>query len=194
MLVAGSRLENVPILSVQAGGVVAETGKAIIDPENLKIIGFFVKGGVVGREEKVLSVSSIREYSRAGMVVDSADEFMGREEIVKIAKVLELNFSLVGLKVETKKGSQLGKIADFTVASEDFLVQQIIVRRPALKALIDPELTISRKEIVEVTDDKIVVKDEEQVLKKKAETEDFIPNFVNPFRKSDLLDSNKKLL
>ena len=32
------------------------------------------------------------------------------------------------------------------------------------------------------TDYKIIVKDEEKVLKRRAEKEDFIPNFVNPFR------------
>ena len=84
--------------------------------------------------------------------------------------------------METKKGSKLGKVQDFTVTSEDFIVQQIIVKRPAVKALIDPELTISRKEIVEITDDKVVVRDEEKVIKARAEKEDFIPNFVNPFR------------
>ena len=52
----------------------------------------------------------------------------------------------------------------------------------ALKSFSDPELTIPRKEIVEVNDYKVIVKDEEKVIKKKAAHEDFIPNFVNPFR------------
>ena len=30
--------------------------------------------------------------------------------------------------------------------------------------------------------EKVIVKDEEKTIKKKAETEDFVPNFVNPFR------------
>ena len=54
-----------------------------------------------------------------------------------------------------------------------------------MKSLMDPELTIPRKEIIEVTDYKVIVKDEEKVIKEKAEKEDFIPNFVNPFRKSE---------
>ena len=62
---------------------------------------------------------------------------------------------------------------------------QLVVKRPAVKALIDPELIVPRKQIVEVNDYKIIVKDEEEKIRKRAEHEDFIPNFVNPFREPD---------
>ena len=73
----------------------------------------------------------------------------------------------------------------FSVTSEDFTVQQLVVKRPVIKSLLDPELIIPRKEIVEITDYKIIVKDEEKTIKAKAEKEEFVPNFVNPFRKSE---------
>ena len=123
------------------------------------------------------------------MVIDDIDELVADDDVVKISKVLELNFDLINLKVETKKGSKLGKLVDYTITPEDYIVQQIIVKRPALKALIDPELTISRKEIVEVNDYKVIVKDEEKTLKARAEKEDFIPNFVNPFRNNEFSPS-----
>ena len=63
------------------------------------------------------------------------------------------------------------------------MLQQIIVKRPVVKSFLDPELTIPRKEIAEVTDYKIIVKDEEKEIREKAKNEEFIPNFVNPFRK-----------
>jgi len=132
-----------------------------------------------------LDASSIREYSRYGMVIDSIDELVEPDDVIKIANVLKLNFNLVGLKVETKKGSKLGKVSDYIVTNDNFTVQQIIVKRPLIKSFMDPELTIPRKEIVEVTDYKIIIKDEEKVIKEKAEKEEFIPNFVNPFRKSE---------
>ena len=117
-----------------------------------------------------------------GVVIDDIEELVRDDEVVRIDKVLKLHFDLAGLKVETKSGHRLGKIADFTVNTDDFLVMQIIVHRPVLKALVDPELTIHRKEIVEVTDYKVIVKSEEDTLKQKAEKEEFVPNFVNPFR------------
>ncbi len=185
MLVSGSRLINIPVLSVQAGGSIGRIVEPIIDPDSLKIIAFFVAGSLVNRNFNILDVSSIREYSRYGVVIDNVDELVSSEDVIKIQKVLELNFKLPGLKVETKKGSKLGSILDYTVTDNDFVIQQIIVKRPTLKSLLDPELTISRKEIVEVTDHKVIIKDEEKTLKERAEKEDFVPNFVNPFRKSE---------
>lgn len=182
MLIYNSRFAGTPVLSIQVGGAVAQTSEPIIDPDTLRILGFFLSGGVANVKNNILDISSIREYSRAGIIIDNADEFVGSEDIVKIKKVLELNFNPLGLKVETKKGTNLGKIIDFTFTSDDFTIQQIIVKRPTFKSFIDPELTIHRREIVEITDYKVVVKDEEKVIKARAENEDFVPNFVNPFR------------
>ena len=120
------------------------------------------------------------------MVIDSSDELISSADVIQIEKILKLNFSLTGLKVETKKGTKLGKTIDYTVTDDDFTVQQLIVKRPLVKAFIDPELTIPRTEIVEITDYKVVVKDEEKTIRARAEKEDFIPNFVNPFRKTEL--------
>lgn len=183
MLIYASRLIGAPILSVQAGGKIAVISEIIIDPDSLKIIAFKLAGALIAKSSaNILDVKSIREYSNFGIVIDSVDELVEKDEVINISKVLKLNFNLVGLKVETKKRSKLGKVEDYTITSEDFIVQQLIVKRPIMKSLIDPELTISRKEIIEVNDYKIIIKDEEKVAKKKAENEDFIPNFVNPFR------------
>lgn len=179
-----SRLISAPVLSVQAGGPIGKITSTIIDPNDLKIIAFRLEGPLVNKQQNLLDARSIREYSNYGFVIDDIDELIGPDDVIKISDILKLNFDLLNLKVETKKGSKLGKVQDFTVTSEDFIVQQIIVKRPAVKALLDPELTISRKEIVEITDYKVIIKDEEKVLKQKAEKEDFVPNFVNPFRES----------
>ena len=186
MLVYASKLIGARILSVQASGPIAEISEPIVDPDTLKIIAFRVSGPLINRTgNNILDVSSIREYSTFGIVIDDIDELVGEEDVIRISKILALNFALPGLKVETKKGSKLGKVSDFTVTSEDFTVQQLVVKRPTLKALLDPELIIPRKEIVEITDYKIIVKDEEKVIKARAEKEDFIPNFVNPFRNKE---------
>ena len=183
MLITSTKLIGTPILSMQAGGAISYIREPIIDPDSLKIIAFHLEGGVVPRSgANILDVSSIREYSSYGMVIDSDDELVSPEDVIKISEVLQLNFNLIGLKVETKKGSKLGKVSDYTVSSDDFIVQQIIVKRPVVKSFIDPELTIHRNEIVEVTDYKVIIKDEEKKLKERAEKEDFVPNFVNPFR------------
>ena len=185
LLVASSKLVGLAILSVQDSRRIATISSAIIDPDSLKIIAFRVYGATNAEGGNILDARSIREYSSMGVVIDSADELVSDGDVVKIKKVLELNFNLIGLKVETKKHSKLGKISDFTVTVDNFSVQQIIVKRPSIKSFLDPELTIPRSEIVEVTDYKVIVRDEEKVIRERALNEDFVPNFVNPFRKTE---------
>ena len=193
MLISYSRLIGVPILSIQAGGPIATIKNAIVDPDNLKILGFNLEGPLLNHTDAtILDVRSIREYSQLGMVIDNIEELVAPDDVIKIQKVLELNFDLINLKVKTKKGTKLGHLVDYTVTSEDFIVQQIIVKRPLVKALVDPELTISRKEIVEITDYEVIIKDEEKTLKARAEKEDFVPNFVNPFREQGFAPAETK--
>lgn len=170
------------MLSVQAGGAVAEVSSPIVDPDDLSIIALKLTGPLTNASNNILDTKSIREYSELGIAIDSEDELVSEGDVIKISEVMKLNFNLIGLKVETKKGSRLGRITDFTLDSDSFVVQQIVVKRPMIKSFMDPELVIHRREIVEVTDYKVIVRDEEKVIRARASKEDFVPNFVNPFR------------
>ena len=182
MLIYNSRLKDTPVLSIQDGGRVADIVSPVVDPNKLKIVAFTITGPIIDLSNNILDGSSIREYSQLGIIVDNTEEFVSADDVVRIKKILELNFNLIGLKVITKKGSKLGHVIDFTFDADSLIIQQIIVKRPALKSFIDSELTIHRREIIEITDYKIIVKDEERVIKARATKEDFVPNFVNPFR------------
>lgn len=174
---------------MHVGGPTAWVKSGIIDPEKLKIMAFELEGPIIKNDPEIgdiLEAEDVREFADIGMIVDSADVFVNKGDVAKIDKLLSLRFSLFGLKVKTKKGSKLGKILDFVVDTDNFVVHQLVVKRPAVKALLDPELIIPRREIVEVNDYEIIVKDEEKKIKEKAAApEDFVPNFVNPFRNPD---------
>lgn len=189
MLINGSTLVDCPVLSLHVGGEIARVTEPIIDPDSLKIIGFKLEGELLRDDVgDILPIKSLREFSRMGMIVDSLDEFVKADDVLRIRDVLALNFDLAGLKVVTKQKVKLGKVTDYTVEVGGWTIQQIIVQRPMMKAFFDPQLTISRKQIIEVDDYKIVVKDEHERTKSKIakdEQADFIPNFVNPFREPD---------
>lgn len=188
MLINDSSLKNYPILSLHVGGRIAQVVDTIVDPNTLKIIAFRVDGPLVGKEVgEILPVNSVREFSRLGMIVDSADEFVEEDEIIHVRDILQLNFSLSGLKVETEKKVKLGKVTDFTVEPESWQIQQIIVQRPMLKSFLDPELLISRQQIIEVDDYRVLVKDQTRKVTVEAATTEFVPNFVNPFREPELV-------
>lgn len=189
MLINASNLLGCPILSLHVGGRIANVTDLVIDPNNLSLIAVRVDGPVVDEESgSLLPINSIREFSRLGMVIDSVDDFVGDEEIIHLHNILKLRFNLSGLKVITKKKSKIGKVGDYILNTASWQVHQLIVKRPAMKAFFDPELIISRHQIVEVTDYEVIIKDEHEKPKREAPAKvapDFTPNFINPFRKPE---------
>jgi len=181
MLIEGSKLLKYPILSLHTASRIAEIKGLVIDPNFLKVVAFEINA-VSSRQSLFLETSSVREFSKMGMIVDSDEEFVEKDDVIKLKETIDLGFSLDNMKVISKKKAMLGRIEDFIINTEDFQIMQLIVKRPIYKALIDPELVIGRSDIHEINDSEIIVKSEEGTIMKKSGTLDFVPNFVNPFK------------
>ena len=184
MLLDSNRLIGCPVLSLHLGGPIGNITSEITDPENLKIIAAYVNGPQTGNGEygNILDVRSIREYSNLGIIIDSIDDLVMSGDVIKIDKIIELNFSVIGLDVKTKNGTKLGKVISYTFDPESMMIMQFIVKRPLVKSFLDPEIIIGRSQIKEVNDYELIIKDEEEKIKKESGKQDFVPNFVNPFR------------
>ena len=181
MLIEGSKLLKYPILSLHTASRIAEVKSLVIDPNFLKVVAFEISA-VSSKQRLFLEASSVREFSKMGMIVDSDEEFVEKDDVIKLKETIDLGFSLDNMKVVSKKKAMLGRIEDFIINTEDFQIMQLIVKRPIYKALIDPELVIGRSDIHEINDSEIIVKSEEGTIMKKSGTLDFVPNFVNPFK------------
>lgn len=181
MLIEGSKLLNYPILSLHTASKIAEVKALIIDPNFLKIVAFEINAAS-SKQRLFLETTSVREFSKMGMIVDSDEEFIEQGDVIKLKEMIELGFTLENMKVLSKKKTMLGRVEDFIVTTDDFRVMQLIIKRPIYKSLIDPELVIGRSEIHEINDTEIIVKSEESTIMKKSGALDFVPNFVNPFK------------
>ena len=181
MLIEGSKLLKYPILSLHTASRIAEVKGLVIDPNFLKVVAFEISA-VSSKQRLFLEASSVREFSKMGMIVDSDEEFVEKDDVIKLKETIDLGFSLDNMKVISQKKAMLGRIENFIINTEDFQIMQLIVKRPIYKALIDPELVIGRSDIHEINDSEIIVKSEEGTIMKKSGTLDFVPNFVNPFK------------
>ncbi len=184
MLIPSSRIIGVPVLSLHVTAPIGHTTAPIINPSNLQIVAMFVDGPAIKKDGAgdILDIRSIREFSSLGMIINSADDLVSREDAIRLKKILDINFELIGKKVITKKGTKLGKVINYTLDPSTFHIAQLIVQRPTFKAIIDPELVIGFSQIAKITDTEIIVKNEEEKVRKESTKKDFVPNFVNPFR------------
>ncbi len=181
MLLLGSRLTNTPIMSLQTGGQLARTEKAVINPANLRIDAYEVSGPLLTEKPSFLRTADIREYGRLGMIIDSTEELIGLDDVIQIEKLYKLNFPLIGMSVVDERKNKLGKVSDYTLDTVDFVIQQLNVKRGFFSGLNDTGLLVHRSQIVEINDSSIVVK---STAKKSAEPvmNSLRGEFVNPFR------------
>lgn len=179
MLLAATQLINTPIMSLQTGGQLAISKRLIIDPRSLKLIAIELDGPTLDQRPSFLRIEDIREISQMGIIVDSADEFVGPQDIIKLKEVLNFNFVIDNIAVKDEKGRKLGKLAGYSMETISFFVKQLSIKRPLLKSLTDVELLIDREQIVNVSNDAIVVKNDSRMptAAKKADKA-----YVNPFR------------
>ena len=183
MILLGSTLINAPVIGLQTGAELARTKAPIIDPASLTILAYELEGPLLAEHPSLLRLADVRELSSMGLIVDSSDEFVLPEDVIKLGEIYKLNFALVGMNVTDEKRSKLGKVVDYTLDTGGFIVQQLTVRRPLLQSLNDTELLIHRSQIIEINDSAIVVHSEAKAP--EPELHEVVGSYVNPFRKSE---------
>lgn len=179
MLLLGSRLLNTPIMGLQTGTELAKTRSALINPHNLSIVAYEVYGPAQDQTPAFLRIADVREFSNIGMIIDSGDELVNLDDVIALKKLYNLNFHLINLPVIDENKHKLGKVDDYTVEINSFVIQQLNVRRPLLKSLGDSELLIHRSQIVEINDDYIVVRSSQ---KRSEPLQKIVHAYTNPFR------------
>lgn len=182
MLLSGSQIVDTPVMSLQTGRELARITTAIINPHNLSVIAYEISGTQLDHHPSYLRVADIREIGQLGIIVDSSDEFLEPDDIINDKSIYELEFKLEGKSVSDDHKTKIGKVVDYTVDIDSFVIQQIAVKRPLLKSLTDDELLIHRGQIVEVTDDIIIIKSGE--IKEPANVTPS-RHYVNPFRNTN---------
>ncbi len=180
MLITGDRLLNTPVLGLQTGGELARTMNAVIDPANLKIHAYELNGALLDTVPSLLRIADIREISDIGVIVDSSDEFVGLDDVIKLSEIYKLDFNLMSMSVVDIKGGKLGRVNGYTVNTVDFLIYQLSVKRPFFKSFNDTELLIHRSQITEINKTTIIVRSE--AVTPEPLLESVRASYVNPFR------------
>lgn len=145
-------------MSLQSGTQLGTIGEPIIDPRKLKVVAYYVLGPRISGVS-VVHAADIREYGPLGFIVDSADDIMEvDEDLVRLQEVISFNFTLTNKPVIDDTKKKLGKVVDYTLESESFLVQKLHVSQSLVKNITSSNLLIHRTQIIEVTDSNILVR------------------------------------
>jgi uncharacterized protein YrrD len=169
-------------MSLQTGGKLATTKNPIIDPRNLLILAFELDGTLLDERPSFLMIDDIREIGGMGIIIDSRDEFIGLEDVIKIREVYDFHFVLDNILVRDQRGKKVGWVDGYSVEPQSFMVKQLNVKRPILKSLADTELLIDRSQIIEISNDAIVIKSDDQPIRSHVKAA--AGAYTNPFRQT----------
>lgn len=156
MLQLSSSLINVPVLSLRTGSPIATAVEPIINPNNLKIEGFYCEDAF-DKTRLVLLYQDIRDIIKNGFVVDDIESLVEPDELVRLKDIMDIGFELIGKPIETTAKDKVGKVSDYAAESSTMYIQKIYASQSLLKSLTGGSLSIDRSQIVEVTSKRIII-------------------------------------
>lgn len=146
------------VLSLRMGGPIAVVKSPIINPNNLHIDGWRVIDNRSGSELILLS-KDVREIIDKGLIVNDHEVLSPAKDLIRLKDILQINFLLTGIKVQSVSKQGYGKVMDFAFDSTSFYIQKIYSGQPILKSLSGNSLSIDRNQIIEITPNKIIIDD-----------------------------------
>lgn len=158
MLTLGQPLVSKPILSLRTGGQVGNVTGVIIDPNNLKIEGWYAVD-TNDKRNGILLGQDVRDILPSGFAVNDHEAISQPTDLIRLKKVLDMNFELIGKPVVTTDKKKLGKVTDYAFEKNGFFIQKLYLSPPILKNLRGDGLMIDRTQIVEITHAKITVRE-----------------------------------
>ncbi len=158
MLQLSGTILNQEVLSLRTGSPIAQIVAPIINPDNLKIEGLYCTE-YSNKSSVVLLYQDIRDILPQGVVVNDFDALSDPSELVRLKKVLDMDFELIGKPVETLSKDKVGKVNDYAFETATMYIQKIYVSRSVLKSFTTGSLSIDRTQIQEITPKRVVIND-----------------------------------
>lgn len=146
------------VLSLRTGAPIADIMAPIINPNNLKIEGFYCQDNAEKRQ-LILLYQDIRDILPQGLVVNDFDVLAEPEDLVRLREVLDINFEIIGKPVETVSREKVGKVTDYAFESATMYIQKIYVSQSILKSFTGGNLSVDRSQVHEITPSRIVIND-----------------------------------
>jgi uncharacterized protein YrrD len=158
MLKLHETLLNVAVLSLRTGGRVGTATKLIINPNNLKIVGWYVNDRF-NPNDLILLANDVRDISNKGIIINDHEVLTEPEELIRLKETLEVDYDLIGKKVVSESGKKYGKVTDYSIETNGFIIKKIYASQSILKDFSGGNLSIDRTQIVEITRSKVIIND-----------------------------------
>lgn len=163
MLVELLSLEKMPVGALEEAEMVGKVHRLVVDPEELKLIGFSLKTGGYFAKIYAVSMADVVDVDKNGIVISSKEALVEKNEIVRIADILGKKFSIIGLPVKTRLGEKIGRVENVVVDTASGDILRVYTASFAQRRVFE------RSQIEKITFLEVVVKKNKQEITDRAE-------------------------
>ncbi|MEO8785117.1 MAG: hypothetical protein ABI221_02265 [Candidatus Saccharimonadales bacterium] len=154
-------------MSLRTGAQVATATAPIINPNNLKIEGWYCLDKFT-KDPLILLSQDVRDVVNQGIVINDHEVLASPEELIRLLPILELQFELLGKPVFTTNKRRLGKLNDYAVDMPSLYVKKLYVSQSIMKSFSGGSLSVDRDQVIEITQRKVIIADPLQPNKVKS--------------------------
>jgi len=158
MLQLSKNLLSKSVLSLRTGTSIATIIGPIINPNNLKVEGFYCQDRF-DKKQLVLLYQDIRDILPQGYVVNDHAVLAEADELIRLKDVIDLNFQILGKQVVTVGKQHVGKVSDYATETDTMYIQKIYVAQSILKSFTGGSLSVDRTQVNEITPKRIIIND-----------------------------------
>jgi uncharacterized protein YrrD len=117
LLVTGSAIRGLPVVTIAGGEDVAEVRDLIYSPEVGRVVGLTLnkRGFLAGRRREVLSAETIHAIGRDAVMVDDETSLISPEDAPAEVGAPPSGRDVTGNEVLTEQGASLGRVKDVVV-------------------------------------------------------------------------------
>jgi len=155
---------GLPIISEQAEGPVAFMKEVLINPETGAVMAISLVGS-----KKVISIADIRQWSMSGIRIVDETAIIDRSELIKLSEFSEEKVRIFAKQVAKEDGRVLGIVHDFVVDTQVGQLTQLYVVKKAFFFFTVEKRIIDYREIVEILEDTVIVKNDLSGKKERIE-------------------------
>jgi len=157
MLIELSKLKGLPVGVLEESRKAGTVSKVIFDHSQAKIIGFLIKTNSFWGLQKVVSLSDVIVIDESGLVINSSEDILEKDEVVRVGALLKKNAKLVGLRVCNKEERFLGFLNDAVIETQTGNLVRIYA------GFLWRKFIFSQKQIIKLDEKRIVVDTESKV-------------------------------
>ncbi len=165
-----SQINEMVVFDVHSGTILGHVQALLVNPDTLKVVVLKITMHASPEPHYLLPID-VRHSDATKLIVDSHTALSEAGDLIRLRPFIDQPFLLVGAQVITQSGKKLGKVRDFTVTIDDFLVTKLYLTARSIWRVFYESHIIDRGSIVDVKDNKtVVVKDSTIRLQKSSAT------------------------